>query len=131
MSLEAVSPASAALPELAHLHSLAHLAGVPTGASLSYMINSKLMSDSKEAAHDVLWPHNVGSATRDGCAILAHGIRAITEMRPGFAVVKFDVKNAHNTIRRKIALMRMARNEHLRHLIRADTYGRQSCFTSI
>ena len=36
MALEAVSPASAALPELAHLHLLAHLAGVPTEASLSY-----------------------------------------------------------------------------------------------
>ena len=92
---------------------------VGMGEVVIRMINSKLMSDSKEAAHDVLWPHNVGSATRDGCAILAHGIRAITEMRPGFAVVKFDVKNAHNTIRRKIALMRMARNEHLRHLVPA------------
>ena len=36
MLAEAVSPASAALPELAHLHLLAHLAGVPTEASLSY-----------------------------------------------------------------------------------------------
>ena len=33
---EAVSPASAAPPDLAHLHLLAHLAGVPTEASLSY-----------------------------------------------------------------------------------------------
>ena len=33
---EAVSPASAALPELAHLHLLAHLAGVPTEAPLSF-----------------------------------------------------------------------------------------------
>ena len=36
MLLEAVSPASAAPPDLAHLHLLAHLAGVPTEASLSY-----------------------------------------------------------------------------------------------
>ena len=41
MALEAVSPASAALPELAHLHLLAHLAGVPTEASLSYMIPTR------------------------------------------------------------------------------------------
>ena len=38
MLAEAVSPASAALPELAHLHLLAHLAGVPTEASLSYIV---------------------------------------------------------------------------------------------
>ena len=65
------------------------------------------MADSKEAAHEVLRPHNVGSATRDGCGILAHGIRAITEMHPEFAVLKFDVVNAHNSLRRVVALKRM------------------------
>ena len=80
---------------------------VGMGEVVIRMINSKLMSDSKEAAHDVLWPHNVGSATRDGCAILAHGIRAITEMHPEFAVLKFDVVNAHNSLRRVVALKRI------------------------
>ena len=39
---EAVSPASAAPPDLAHLHLLAHLAGVPTEASLSYKSSESL-----------------------------------------------------------------------------------------
>ena len=92
---------------------------VGMGEVVIRMINSKLMADSKEAAHEVLWPHNVGSATRDGCGILAHGIRAITEMHPEFAVLKFDVVNAHNSLRRVVALKRMAENELLRHLVPA------------
>ena len=92
---------------------------VGMGEVVVRMINSKLMADSKEAAHEVLWPHNVGSATRDGCGILAHGIRAVTEMRPEFAVLKFDVVNAHNSLRRVVALRRMAENELLRHLVPA------------
>ena len=54
MLLEAVSPASAAPPGLAHLHSLAHLAGVPTGASLSYKAVSAQISAQMELSYKVL-----------------------------------------------------------------------------
>ena len=57
MALEAVSPASAALPELAHLHLLAHLAGVPTEASLSY--NTCVATSASIGAAELLVHHHM------------------------------------------------------------------------
>ena len=51
------------------------------------------MADSREEARNALWPYNVGTATKDGCGILAHGIRLATEQRPGWVLVNLDVEN--------------------------------------
>ena len=57
---------------------------------------STLVEENKAEAHAALWPFNVGTATKDGCSILALGMRLATEQRPDFVLVNIDIKNAHN-----------------------------------
>ncbi|MEC7001645.1 MAG: hypothetical protein VXX04_07390, partial [Actinomycetota bacterium] len=84
---------------------------------LPRLITAALMADSREEARNALWPYNVGTATKDGCGILAHGIRLATEQRPGWVLVNLDVENAHNALLRRVALERIYANPNTRHLL--------------
>ena len=92
---------------------------VGKGECLPRMINSKLVADNKGAAYEALWPWNVGTAVTDGCGILAHGLRLATELRPDWVLINLDIKNAHNELLRRIALLRLMRTRGLRHLVPA------------
>ena len=85
---------------------------VGKGECLPRMIHSAFVANMKPELHEELWPLNVGTATRDGCGILATGIRLATELRPDFVAVKIDVYNAHNELRRLVALHKLARSKH-------------------
>ena len=84
-------------------------------------LNSKLVADAKGDAEDVLWPQNVGSATADGCSVLVLGIRLATETRRKFVLVNVDVYNAHNEIKRKVVLEKLAQSE--RHAAQQQLAG--------
>ena len=60
--------------------------------------------------------------------ILAHGVRLVTELRPRMVLVNLDVENAHNSLKRCVALQRLASVRGLRHLVPAywAIYGPKS-----
>ena len=80
-------------------------------------ITSSIISDTGAEFASVLTPQQVAVGVQGGSSILVHGIRVTMEHRRDFVVVKIDLRNAYNAMRRRTALRRLRAHPTLRHLI--------------
>jgi hypothetical protein len=65
----------------------------------------------------VLHPQQLLVAVPMGDSKLVHGMRVLMELNPGWVLVRIDLKNAYNLIRRSAVLRRHLASPALRHLV--------------
>ena len=64
-----------------------------------------------------VWPQQVAIGVPSGMSVLVFGMRLTPEIRPGFVVVRLDLKNARNEVKRASMVRRTAAAEHLGGLV--------------
>ena len=86
------------------------------GECLRRAIHSCVIAQCKEALGEHLWPQQVGVGVPGGISKLVFGARLQLEARPDWVVVKIDLKNAHNEIKRSAVMARLNESPQLRCL---------------
>ena len=80
-------------------------------------ISSAVIRPVSDVFARILGPQQLAVGVPGGLSIIIHGIRITLEHRPDFVVVKIDLKNAFNSMRRSTALRRLRQHPELAHLI--------------
>ena len=89
------------------------------GECLRRCIHSALVSQYKPLLRDHLWPQQVALGVEGGLSILVFGLRLALEVHPDWVVVKMDMRNAFNEIKRRCVVDRLNQTDHLRGLVPA------------
>ena len=90
---------------------------VGVGECLRRAIHSALVAQHKDLLRQHLWPQQVAIGVPSGMSVLVFGVRLTLEIRPDFVVVRLDLKNAHNEVKRASMVRRTAAAEHLGGLV--------------
>ena len=84
---------------------------VGIGECLRRAIHSALAAQHKDLLRQHLWPQHVAIGVPSKMNALVFGVRLTLEIRPDFVVVRLDLKNAHNEVKRATMLRRTATAE--------------------
>jgi hypothetical protein len=87
------------------------------GKCLKRAIHSAVMVDFKEPLAQHFWPQQVAVGEPGGLSILIFGVRAMLEANPDWIVVKVDVRNAYNEIKRAKVFQRLEDTPSLRAML--------------
>ena len=90
---------------------------IGVGECLKRAIHGSLATANKDALRDHLWPQQVAVGIADGISKLVFGMRLLVEAHPDWVVVKIDLKNAFNEIKRATVLERLCAVSGLRNLV--------------
>ena len=90
---------------------------IGVGEVLRRAIHSALVAQHKELLRQHLWPQQVAIGVPSGMSVLVFGVRFMLEVHPEFVVVRLDLKNAHNEVKRASMVRRTAAAEHLGALV--------------
>ena len=90
---------------------------VAVGDCVLRAVTRKVAAADAETFASILAPQQLGVGIKGGISILIHGIRLMMEQRGDFVVVKLDMKNGFNAVRRSTLLRRMAEQRQLGHLM--------------
>jgi hypothetical protein len=86
------------------------------GECLRRTITRAVIADRKEVLAGHLLPQQVAVGVPFGIGLLVFGLRAMLEMHPDWVVVKLDLRNAYNEIKRARILQRLLEAETLKDL---------------
>ena len=87
------------------------------GECLRRAIHTTLASDHKGDFAEHLFPQQVAVGMPGGISKLVIGVRLIMEVNPTWVIVKIDLKNAYNEIKRAKVIERMNADDRLRALV--------------
>ena len=90
---------------------------IGVGECLRKAMRSAVVVQHKPLLGEHLWPQQVALGVPAGLSILIFGVRFLLEAHPDWAVVRLDLRNAFNEIKRKVLVERLAGTEHLRALV--------------
>ena len=98
---------------------------VGIGECLRRTIHRAVIQSHKDALADHLMPQQVAVGVPSGSSLLAFGVRGLLELHPDWVVVKLDIRNAHNEVKRASILQRLLEAPSLRPLapLFAACYG--------
>eukprot|EP00973_Karenia_brevis_P054864 7627837-Karenia_brevis.AAC.1 len=89
---------------------------IGVGECIRRAINSALMADMKQSCATHFWPQQMAIGVPSGITMVVFGVRALLELHPEWAVVRLDLRNAYNEIKRASVLRRLDASPHLRAL---------------
>ena len=87
------------------------------GECLRRAINAALIAELKPACADFLSPQQVAIGNPSGISLVVFGVRALLELHPDWVVVRLDLWNAFNEIKRAIVMQRLQESEDLQCLV--------------
>jgi len=90
---------------------------VGVGECLRRAIHSAVVSAQRPLLRDHLWPQQIAIGVPNGLSILIFGVRFLLEVHPEWVVVRVDLRNAHNEVKRLALVRRMADAEHMGSLV--------------
>ena len=87
------------------------------GECLRRVVDSTLLADLKPACAEHFWPQQVAIGIPSGIGLLIFGFRELLELHPDWVLVRIDLRNAYNEIKRASVLRRLNASEDLRCLV--------------
>ena len=90
---------------------------ISIGECLRRAIHTSIATQYKDIFRDHFWPQQVAVGVHGGLSLLVVGIQLVLELHPDWVVVKLDLKNAYNEIKRAAVLARLAESDSLHSLI--------------
>ena len=90
---------------------------IGVGECLRRVIHTTVARDYKDAFAEHLWPQQVAVGLRGGLTMLLFGARLLLEWHPDWVILKLDLRNAYNEVKRARVLERLAATERLRDLV--------------
>eukprot|EP00973_Karenia_brevis_P090320 12402004-Karenia_brevis.AAC.1 len=71
----------------------------------------------KEGFVEHFWPQQVAIGAPSGVGLVIFGVRTLLELHPDWVVVRLDLRNAYNEIKRAAILRRLDASPRLRGLV--------------
>eukprot|EP00973_Karenia_brevis_P036316 5008643-Karenia_brevis.AAC.1 len=101
----------------ASAHEAPDVRPIGVGECIRRAINSALMADMKPCFAQHFWPQQAAVGTPSGISLVIFGVRSLLELHPNWVVVRLDIRNAYNEIKRAAILRRLNASSHLRTLV--------------
>ena len=86
------------------------------GECLRRAIHTTVVRDHHDTFEKHFWPQQVAVGVSGGLSLLVLGVRLMLEVRPDFIVVKLDLRNAYNEVKRAAVLRALQGSASLRSL---------------
>ena len=90
---------------------------ISIGECLRRAIDASVATQYRDAFREHLWPQQVAVGVSGGLSLLALGIELTLELCPQWVVVKLDLRNAYNELKRAALVARLNEVEGLRDLV--------------
>lgn len=87
------------------------------GECLCRVIHRTIITERKESMASYFWPQQVAIGVPNGISLLLFGVRTLLEMRPDWVILKIDLRNAYNEIKRACILRRLIAVDVLHDLV--------------
>ena len=84
------------------------------GECLRRAIHHSLIADRKDVLAQHFLPQQVAIGVPSGISLLIFGVRALLDLHPDWVVIKIDIRNAYNEIKRSRVLQRLLHADILR-----------------